>query len=146
MRILIIEDNPDIVANLYGFLEPRGHILDAATNGFGGLAFAAENTYDAIVLDDTLSDHGESLGEKNMYLHGTPYIISPPEQRQVPFILWLSESFRTRFHIDARCLAARSNQEFSHDNVFHSMLGMLAINTAVYNPKLDIFNACKNAR
>ncbi len=92
------------------------------------------------------SDHGESLGEKNMYLHGTPYIISPTEQRHVPFMLWLSESFRTRFHIDAHCLAARSNQEFSHDNVFHSMLGMLAINTAVYNPALDIFNACKNAR
>lgn len=92
------------------------------------------------------SDHGESLGEKNMYLHGAPYIISPPEQRHVPFMLWLSESFRTRFHIDARCLAARSDQEFSHDNVFHSTLGMLAISTAVYNPKLDIFDACKNGR
>jgi DNA-binding response OmpR family regulator len=51
MRILIIEDNPDIVANLFGFLEPKGHILDSATNGFAGLAFATENTYDAIVLD-----------------------------------------------------------------------------------------------
>ena len=92
------------------------------------------------------SDHGESLGEKNMYLHGAPYIISPPEQRHVPFMLWLSESFRTRFHIDERCLAARSAQDFSHDNVFHSTLGMLAISTAVYNPKLDIFDACKNGR
>jgi len=90
------------------------------------------------------SDHGESLGEKNMYLHGAPYVISPDEQRHVPFMLWLSESFQTRFHIDTRCLAARRDQEFSHDNVFHSALGMLAINTAVYNPKLDIFNACKH--
>lgn len=92
------------------------------------------------------SDHGESLGEKGMYLHGAPYIISPPEQRHVPFMVWLSKSFRARFHIDQRCLAARSAQEFSHDNVFHSTLGMLTVNTAVYNPKLDIFDACRNGR
>jgi DNA-binding response OmpR family regulator len=41
MRILVIEDNPDIVANLYGFLEPKGHVLDSAVNGYGGLALAA---------------------------------------------------------------------------------------------------------
>ena len=103
----------------------------------------AEDGVDTALL--YVSDHGESLGEKNMYLHGAPFIISPPEQRHVPFMLWLSDSFRTRFHIDARCLAAREDQEFSHDNLFHSTLGMLAINTAVYNPKLDIFHACKNA-
>jgi len=51
MRILIIEDNPDIVANLYGFLEPKGNILDSAANGYAGLALAAQNTYDVIVLD-----------------------------------------------------------------------------------------------
>jgi len=101
----------------------------------------AEDAVDTALL--YFSDHGESLGEKNMYLHGAPYIISPPEQRHVPLMLWLSDSFRTRFQIDASCLAARSSQEFSHDNVFHSTLGMLAVNTAVYNPKLDIFHACK---
>jgi len=51
MRILIVEDNLDIVANLYGFFEPKGHILDSATNGFAGLALAAGNAYDVIVLD-----------------------------------------------------------------------------------------------
>jgi DNA-binding response OmpR family regulator len=51
MRILIIEDNPDIVANLYGFLEPKGYTLDSATNGYAGLALAAQHTYDVIVLD-----------------------------------------------------------------------------------------------
>ena len=51
MRILIIEDNPDIVANLYGFLEPLGHTLDTAANGYAGLAFATDNHYDVIVLD-----------------------------------------------------------------------------------------------
>ncbi|MYN05574.1 response regulator [Pseudoduganella sp. DS3] len=51
MRILIIEDNKDIVANLYGFLEPKGYVLDTAANGYGGLALAAEQEYDAVVLD-----------------------------------------------------------------------------------------------
>jgi DNA-binding response OmpR family regulator len=51
MRILIIEDNPDIVANLYGFLEPKGHVLDSAMNGYAGLALAAQHQYDVIVLD-----------------------------------------------------------------------------------------------
>jgi lipid A ethanolaminephosphotransferase len=88
------------------------------------------------------SDHGESLGEKNMYLHGAPYIISPIEQRHVPFMLWLSDRFLSHFRIDAKCLAARSGQAFSHDDVFHSILGMLNVSTAVYNPALDIFHAC----
>lgn len=51
MRILIIEDNPDILANLYGFLEPKGYVLDSARNGYNGLALISENVYDAIVLD-----------------------------------------------------------------------------------------------
>jgi DNA-binding response OmpR family regulator len=51
MRILIIEDNKDILANLYGFLEPKGYVLDSAVNGYGGLALAAEHEYDAVVLD-----------------------------------------------------------------------------------------------
>jgi len=88
------------------------------------------------------SDHGESLGEKNMYLHGAPYIFAPEEQRKVPMMLWMSDSFSQRFRVDRSCLAARSSQQFSHDNVFHSTLGMLNVNTAVYNPKLDLFQAC----
>ncbi|WP_020653463.1 response regulator transcription factor [Massilia niastensis] len=51
MRILIVEDNPDILANLYGFLEPKGYTVDSARNGYGGLALASENKYDVIILD-----------------------------------------------------------------------------------------------
>jgi lipid A ethanolaminephosphotransferase len=82
------------------------------------------------------------LGEKNLYLNGAPYIIAPEEQRRVPFMVWLSDAFRQRFHIDSKCLAARSGQAFSHDNVFHCTLGMLNVSTAVYNPALDIVQAC----
>ena len=103
-------------------------------------AASAEEGVDTALM--YFSDHGESLGEKNMYLHGAPYIISPEEQRHIPFMLWLNDGFRDQFNIDQRCMEARRDQEFSHDNVFHSVLGMLNINTAVYNPQLDMFHAC----
>lgn len=88
------------------------------------------------------SDHGESLGEGNMYLHGAPYMFAPQEQTHVPMMLWMSDGFTDRFHIDRACLQARRDQALSHDNVFHSVLGMLDIDTAVLNPKLDLFHAC----
>lgn len=50
-HVLIVEDNPDILANLYEYLEPLGYQLDCARNGFAGLALAADHGHDAIVLD-----------------------------------------------------------------------------------------------
>jgi len=88
------------------------------------------------------SDHGESLGEGNVYLHGAPNLFAPSEQTHVPMMLWMSDSFSRRFRIDRTCLSARRDQALSHDNVFHSVLGMLDINTAVRNPRLDLFHAC----
>ena len=88
------------------------------------------------------SDHGESLGEGNMYLHGAPRMFAPEEQIHVPMMLWMSEGFSRRFRIDRACLQARRDQPLSHDNVFHSVLGMLNVETAVLNPRLDLFHAC----
>lgn len=101
---------------------------------------AAEERIDTAFL--YFSDHGESLGEKNMYLHGSPYFMAPAEQTRVPMMLWMSDGFRERFRIDGRCVAARSGEALSHDNVFHSVLGMLNVSTAIYNPGLDLFHAC----
>ena len=92
-----------------------------------------------------LSDHGESLGENGMYLHGAPYMIAPIEQRQVPFVMWLSDSYQSRFKIDTACVAARASQEYSHDHLFHSVLGMLDIKTSVRKPELDVFQLCRRA-
>lgn len=91
------------------------------------------------------SDHGESLGESKLYLHGAPYMFAPPEQTHVPFMVWMSKGFSERFRIDRNCLNARREQQFSHDNVFHSVLGMLDVSTAVFNPRLNLFGACTNA-
>lgn len=82
-----------------------------------------------------VSDHGESLGESGIYLHAMPYWIAPIEQTHIPFIFWAS----TNFNIDRDRLNALQQQNFSHDNLFHSLLGLFKIQTIVYNSDLDIF-------
>ncbi len=90
-----------------------------------------------------MSDHGESLGEKNMYLHGMPYAIAPKAQRHVPAIVWLSEGFRASRSIDPACMKANSVAPVSHDYLFHTTLGGLGIKTRVYDSALDLFAACR---
>jgi lipid A ethanolaminephosphotransferase len=98
--------------------------------------------FDAALL--YVSDHGESLGENGgVYLHGLPWSIAPAEQKQVPMLLWLSDGFRARFGIDRACLEARSHDAWSHDNLFHSMLGLLDVRTTAYRAELDIFHGCR---
>jgi lipid A ethanolaminephosphotransferase len=90
-----------------------------------------------------VSDHGESLGENGLYLHGMPYDIAPDEQIHIPAILWLSPGFRQRMSVDTECLRTRSNEKYSHDHVFHTLLGLLDIRTTVYNDKYDITLPCR---
>ncbi|CAG1020165.1 lipid A ethanolaminephosphotransferase [Patescibacteria group bacterium] len=90
------------------------------------------------------SDHGESLGENGIYLHGLPYKFAPKEQTHIPFITWLSDDYANSFNIDMECLKQHSYETYSHDNLFHSVLGMLDIQTLEYDPELDIFNRCRH--
>ena len=90
-----------------------------------------------------VSDHGESLGEGGLYLHGSPYFMAPEYQTKVPMILWMSKAFKDKFAIDQSCLAAKKAATLSHDNLFHSLLGMLDIQTNERAPSLDIFASCK---
>lgn len=92
------------------------------------------------------SDHGESLGEKNLFLHGAPYVISPIQQRHVPMLMWMSEGFRGRLKLDEDCLMARRETLLSHDNIFHSVLGLQGVATEIYNPRLDILKGCINEK
>jgi lipid A ethanolaminephosphotransferase len=89
-----------------------------------------------------VSDHGESLGEYGLYLHGTPYFLAPEGQTRVPMMLWMSAPFRQDFSLDRSCLLARQDDDLSHDNLFHSMLGLLDIGTSERNPELDLFAGC----
>lgn len=82
-----------------------------------------------------VSDHGESLGEHGIYLHGLPYIMAPSEQTQVGALLWFGATFDG---IDAHAMQAAAGHRYSHDNIFHTVLGLLEINSRVYDSRLDI--------
>lgn len=88
-----------------------------------------------------VSDHGESLGEHNLYLHGMPRAFAPDEQTRIPLLTWFSRSARISEHLQAGC--DNNIDSASHDNLFHTELGLLGIDTAVYRPDLDLFTGCR---
>jgi lipid A ethanolaminephosphotransferase len=90
-----------------------------------------------------VADHGESLGEKNLYLHGLPYSVAPAEQKTVPMITWLSPGFEQLSRVNTRCLQANRDKPLSHDNLFHSVLGLMAVKTTAYQRERDFFAACE---
>ena len=90
-----------------------------------------------------VSDHGESLGEGGIYLHGLPYFIAPEYQTKVPMILWMSDNFIDDKSIDRSCLIAQTKTELSHDNYLHSVLGLMDVAASKYQADLDIFSSCR---
>ena len=90
-----------------------------------------------------LADHGESLGENNLYLHGMPYSVAPDVQKHVPWITWLSPGFEQRSRIAASCLKQQLDTPISHDNYFHSVLGLMNVQTSVYDKAQDIYASCQ---
>ena len=91
-----------------------------------------------------LSDHGESLGENGLYLHGTPYMLAPEQQTHIPFMFWLSKDYQQNFGVDAQCLRDNAPKEVvSQDNLFSTVLGMMNIRTSVYQPQMDLLTHCR---
>lgn len=91
-----------------------------------------------------LSDHGESLGENGLYLHGAPYALAPTQQTRVPMILWTSPEYRETQAMNEDCLKKEArNGTFSQDNLFHSLLGIFDVQTSEYSPELDMFKTCR---
>jgi lipid A ethanolaminephosphotransferase len=90
-----------------------------------------------------MSDHGESLGENGIYLHGLPYSIAPREQTSIPMVMWLSDGFLSSFHLNRDCLARQTDSPVSHDNLFHTVLGMLQIDSQYYNKTFDLTAQCR---
>ena len=89
-----------------------------------------------------VSDHGESLGENNLYLHGLPYAIAPDVQKQVPWVGWFTPGFEQRSGIGNQCAAGLSATPVSHDNLFHTVLGLMGVQTALYQRALDVYAPC----
>jgi lipid A ethanolaminephosphotransferase len=92
-----------------------------------------------------VSDHGESLGENNLYLHGLPYAIAPDLQKRVPMVMWLSSGLPAAAGLDPACLQRRATQAAAHDHLFHSVLGLLDVKTALYEPAWDLAQGCRTA-
>ena len=93
-----------------------------------------------------VADHGESLGENNLYLHGLPYSVAPDVQKHVPWITWLSPAMQARTQLATSCLQRDlAERRITHDNYFHSVLGLLDVKTGAYNPELDMYAACRHA-
>lgn len=89
-----------------------------------------------------VSDHGESLGESGLYLHGMPYALAPNTQTHVPMVAWLSPAWLTRQGLNTNCLREQAQAPRSHDNLSPTLLGLLSIQTQVYQRDWDMFNPC----
>ncbi|ECC4967126.1 phosphoethanolamine transferase EptA [Salmonella enterica] len=91
-----------------------------------------------------LSDHGESLGENGVDLHGLPYSIAPDTQKHVPMLIWLSKDYQQRYQVDQACLQKRaSTLDYSQDNLFSTMLGLTGVQTTYYQAADDILQPCR---
>ena len=88
-----------------------------------------------------ISDHGESLGENGVYLHGLPYAFAPEEQTHVPMIYW-SDKIQTDFN--SQCLNALAKSPISHDNVFDTLLSIMSVKTSAYRIESDPLIDCKS--
>lgn len=87
------------------------------------------------------SDHGESLGEYGLYLHGAPYMLAPSQQTHVPMLVWFGSEQKAEMNLD--CLRKETEGPASHDNLFHTALGMMQVDTAARDPALDLASACR---
>lgn len=90
-----------------------------------------------------VSDHGESLGEQGLYLHGMPYLLAPENQLHVPMIWWLPAATAKVLGVDTGCLKRRAGASASHDNLYHSLLGLLAVQTPRYARERDLIAPCR---
>lgn len=85
------------------------------------------------------SDHGESLGENGVYLHGLPYFVAPDEQKIIPAVFWFGGEMAKK--IDYEVFKNRKGEAYTHDNIFHTFLGMMNVKTPLYEKEMDILSS-----
>lgn len=90
-----------------------------------------------------VSDHGESLGESGLYLHGIPYAIAPEFQTHVPMIAWLSPELAAADGLARDCVDQAAGRSLSHDNLFDTVLGLMRVETVAYRPERDLLYSCR---
>jgi lipid A ethanolaminephosphotransferase len=90
-----------------------------------------------------VSDHGESLGERGLFLHGVPHAFAPREQVEVPMFWWIPEASARGLRVDLGCLRERADRPSGHDDLYHSLVGLLEIETPRYKARRDVFAGCR---
>ncbi len=90
-----------------------------------------------------VSDHGESLGEFGLFLHGVPYSFAPEAQKHVPMVTWFSAGLSERRKLSRPCMEAGLDAPLTHDNLYHTVLGLMDVNTPTYKPALDALATCR---
>lgn len=125
-------------------------IVNAYDNSLLETDFVLSRAIDLMAASDRvlpamiyMSDHGESLGEDGLYLHAAPLFMAPEVQTRVPFVMWLDDDFRTNMLLEQACLLDAATHPVSHDNLFHSVLGLLDVTTSAQNSALDLTNGCR---
>jgi len=94
-----------------------------------------EKNYDVALI--YISDHGESLGEGGLYLHGMPYMLAPDAQKHIASMMWFGKGFE---NIDISQLKKKAAEPFSHDNIFNTLLGIFNVKTSLYDKKKDMLH------
>jgi len=102
---------------------------------------ARSGQYDPALL--YMSDHGESLGEYGLFLHGVPYDLAPQVQKHVPLVMWFGQGMRARDQLSTQCLGARLDAPVSHDNLFHTVLGVMDVQNSRYQGGMDLVESCR---
>ena len=92
-----------------------------------------------------ISDHGESLGEHNLFLHGLPYFMAPDEQKKIPMTFWMSQGLSQQLGVQEQCLRKKQNNPISHDYLFSTILSLFDIKTKIYDEKFDLLNSCRKS-
>lgn len=99
-------------------------------------ALSARNDVDTAFI--YLSDHGESLGENGLFLHGAPYYVSPDVQKIVPMVMWLSEGFKQDYKVSQSAIEKNIKQTVTHDHLYHTVLGLLNVKSSTYEAQWDL--------
>ena len=92
-----------------------------------------------------VSDHGESLGEFGLFLHGLPYQMAPEVQKHVPMVAWFDAGLQARGGLSTACLKTDRDTALTHDNLYHTVLGVMDVATPSYLPERDAFAKCRGA-
>lgn len=103
----------------------------------------AAGQVDSVLL--YVSDHGESLGERGIYLHGLPKMLAPREQTHVPMLAWLSPGAQLRLSVTEAGLSRLSTQALTHDNLPPTLLGLFGVRTGAIGSELDLLALARRA-